>query len=60
MANWRFRRRLNQDADIGRGKAIALGVALALLLLLIYAWFDGGEEPVRPIIQPVELPEQAR
>ncbi|WP_170002450.1 hypothetical protein [Pseudopontixanthobacter vadosimaris] len=47
------------NGTIGRGAAMLLGAALALLLLLIYAWFDGGEEPVRPITQPVDLPEQA-
>ena len=26
-------------------------------LVLVYAWIDGGEEPLRPIAQPVEVPE---
>ncbi len=59
MAFERFRRGLGGNGTIGRGAAMLLGAALALLLLLIYAWFDGGEEPVRPITQPVDLPEQA-
>lgn len=59
MAFGRFRRSSDENMNLGKGAAMLLGVALALLLLLIYAWFDGGEEPVRPITQPVELPEQA-
>jgi hypothetical protein len=26
-------------------------------LVLAYAWIDGGEEPLRPIAEPVALPE---
>jgi hypothetical protein len=36
---------------------VAVLLALGLLAL---AWFDGGEEPLRPIGQPVELPEQGQ
>ena len=36
-----------------------LAVALASALLL-YAWVDGGEEPLRPIVEPVPLPENVR
>ncbi len=31
--------------------------ALVVALVLIYAWIDGGEEPMRPMAEPVELPE---
>lgn len=31
-----------------------------VVLLLAYAWFDGGEEPLRPIAEPVEVPEPAQ
>lgn len=31
--------------------------ALVVALVLIYAWIDGGEEPIRPMAEPVELPE---
>lgn len=38
--------------------------ALAMLALTIgvlaYAWIDGGEEPLRPIVQSIPLPESAR
>jgi hypothetical protein len=34
--------------------------AVIAALLLALAWFDGGEEPVRPIAEPVDLPERAR
>ena len=37
--------------------AVVLGVAL---LVLLWAWIDGGEEELRPIEQPVELPEDWR
>ena len=39
------------------GRRIA-GVVVALVAaLLLYAWIDGGEEPLRPIAEPVSLPE---
>lgn len=31
----------------------------ALLVLLAVAWFDGGEESIRPIVQPIALPSAA-
>ncbi|ANY20410.1 hypothetical protein A6F68_01900 [Tsuneonella dongtanensis] len=31
-----------------------------VVVLLAYAWVDGGEEPLRPIAEPVEVPEVAR
>ena len=41
------------------GRRIA-GVVVALIVaLLVYAWIDGGEEPLRPISEPVALPETA-
>lgn len=30
------------------------------VLLLVLAWFDGGEEPLRPIAQDVALPMQGQ
>lgn len=37
-----------------------VGVVVALVAaLLIYAWVDGGEQPLRPIAEPVALPENA-
>jgi len=33
------------------------GLVAAVLLLLAYAWFDGGERPLRIISQPVAIPE---
>jgi hypothetical protein len=38
------------------GKRIGWIVAL-VLALLVYAWIDGGEEPLRPIVEPVSVPE---
>lgn len=40
-----------------RAKWIGMG---ALAVVLVYAWVDGGEEPLRPIAQPVAVPEGAR
>ena len=31
-----------------------------VVLLLAYAWWDGGEEPLHPISQPIDLPENAQ
>ena len=37
--------------------AILWVVLLGIIGLLLAAWVDGGEEPLRPISQPVDLPE---
>ena len=31
-----------------------------VVLLLIYAWIDGGAEPLHPIAEPVAVPENAQ
>ncbi len=38
-------------------KRIGMVLAIALVLLLAFAWFDGGQEPIHQIRQPVALPE---
>jgi hypothetical protein len=42
-----------------RKLTIALWV-LVPAILFVLAWFDGGEEPLRPIAEPVALPEQGQ
>ncbi|MBX7541793.1 hypothetical protein [Qipengyuania sphaerica] len=37
--------------------AILWVVLLGIIGVLVAAWIDGGEEPLRQISQPVELPE---
>jgi len=39
-----------------KGRLLA-GVAAIVLLVLAYAWIDGGREPLRPIAQPIPVPE---
>jgi len=41
------------------GRRIVWAVVVLVAALLLYAWVDGGEEPVRPIAEPVDLPETA-
>ena len=41
----------------GRWKRIGLIVVATILAVLGMAWFYGGEEPLRPIVQPVDVPE---
>ena len=41
-------------------RRIGLALALLVVALLVYAWIDGGEEPLRPISQPVAVPEAAQ
>ncbi|MFT4027360.1 MAG: hypothetical protein QM676_11240 [Novosphingobium sp.] len=43
-----------------RGKRVAVGLAALLLAVLVYAWVDGGREPLRDIAVPVAVPEPAR
>jgi hypothetical protein len=38
----------------------AAGAAAALAALLGWAWRDGGEEPLRLIAEPVDLPGATR
>ncbi|WP_460098489.1 hypothetical protein [Qipengyuania sp. 483] len=42
-------------------KRSALGwiALLAIVGILVAAWIDGGEEPLRPISQSVQVPEGA-
>jgi hypothetical protein len=35
-------------------------IGVVVLALLVYAWIDGGEEPLRPIVEPVAVPGNAR
>ena len=37
-------------------RMIVPGLVLIVILLLALAWYDGGEEPVREIVEPVALP----
>ena len=41
------------------GKRMGWIVAL-VIALLVYAWIDGGEEPLRPIVEPIAVPESAQ
>ncbi len=41
------------------GRRIVWWIVALIMLLLIFAWIDGGEEPVHEIVQPVELPDAA-
>ena len=42
----------------GSRKKWIAGVLVALVLA--YAWIDGGEEPLRPIAEPVAVPGAAQ
>jgi hypothetical protein len=33
---------------------------VVLTLLLVFAWIDGGEEALHPIVVPVAVPEAGR
>ncbi|MFL0356856.1 hypothetical protein ACI5KX_10305 [Erythrobacter sp. GH1-10] len=37
-------------------KRAPIYAGLAVLAVLVLAWIDGGEEPIRPIVQAVEVP----
>ena len=42
------------------GRRIGVIAALAIVALCVVAWIDGGEEPIHPIEQAIELPGNAR
>ena len=39
-----------------RRNHLFLALAALVLAVLVYAWIDGGREPVRLIVEPVALP----
>ena len=41
---------------MGVTKWLLWGVAAMLLALLVYAWVDGGREPLQDMAEPVALP----
>ncbi len=43
-----------------KGRKMAIMLTAAFLAMMVAAWFDGGEEPIRPIEQRVDLPENTR
>ena len=53
--------------ESGKGPALAMTgrqkgwiAAGAMGLLLVYAWIDGGEEPLHSIAEPVAVPAAPR
>jgi hypothetical protein len=40
-----------------RKGSLLAGIAAIVLLVLAYAWIDGGREPLRPISEPIPVPE---
>lgn len=38
---------------------VMAGLGGIVLVILIYAWIDGGREPLREIVVPVALPSSA-
>lgn len=42
-----------------RHRRVGFGIAMVLAVLL-WAWWDGGSEPLRPIAQEIPVPEGAR
>ena len=42
------------------GKGLFWGLAAVLLAALVWAWIDGGHEPVRDMAISVTVPEFAR
>lgn len=42
-----------------RSRRIVIGLAVVVIMVLALAWIDGGEEPLREIVEPVAMPEGA-
>ena len=46
------------DRPTGLSRRAPIYAVAAVLLLLVIAYVDGGEEPLRPIVQQIEAPGQ--
>jgi hypothetical protein len=47
-----------RDSNLAMGrKRILIALAVILVAALGLAWYDGGREPQRLMIEPVDLPE---
>jgi hypothetical protein len=42
------------------GKRLMNGAAVLVLAVLVWAWIDGGKQPLRDIAEPVAVPGAAR
>ncbi len=42
------------------GRRMGWTAAALVALVLVYAWIDGGEEPLRPMVDPVDVPGAAQ
>ena len=42
------------------GRRMGWMAAALVALVLVYAWIDGGEEPLRPMVDPIEVPGSAQ
>ncbi len=42
------------------GRRMGWMAAALIALVMAYAWFDGGEEPMRPIAEPIDVPGGAQ
>lgn len=41
-------------------RTVVILAAVVVVALLVWAWLDGGREPLREIAVPVSVPERAR
>lgn len=41
-------------------RTVVILAAVVVVALLVWAWLDGGREPLREIAVPVSVPESAR
>jgi len=48
-----------RSKDKGLARRLSIYVVLAIVGVLALAWFDGGEEPIHPIVQSIALPQGA-
>ena len=47
--------------ELSRQARQRIGAGLAVILVvLVWAWWDGGEEPLHPMSQEIALPEAAQ